>query len=495
MLFNSYQYLIFLPLVVVLYYAFPYRLRNLLLLFASYYFYMCWKAEYAVLIGLSTVTIYYAAKFIANSQSLLSKKIWLASSLVVNLGILFFFKYFNFFNESFKSVFNQLEISYSVEAIDYLLPVGISFYTFQSLSYAIDVYRGNKMPEQSLIRFALYVSFFPQLVAGPIERSTRLLPQFLLRHNFDYDKAVNGLRLIMWGFFKKMVIADRLAPLVEPIYAEPGKFDGGTLLVSTYAFTFQIFCDFSAYSDIAIGSALILGFSLMNNFDRPYFAVSLPDFWKRWHISLTSWFRDYLYVSLGGNRVSKARWYVNILIVFLVSGLWHGANWTFVAWGAVHGGLVILSRLTMPVREKLAKLSGLSRLPRFHKFMRILITFHLVVFAWVFFRAKDISQAFLILKKIALSAVDLLTFSIPWETLYNFSWISTRLKPEDLRLAFTFVLAMEMVHFLQREKSIESFVSNKPLLLRWGIYCVMIWVTVIFGIYGNNPTEFVYFQF
>ncbi len=495
MLFNSIEYLVFLPLVAALYYLLPFKMRNLFLLAASYYFYMSWKTEYAALIGLSTVSIYYGAFRIDRSREQTTRKIWLAACLILNLGILLLFKYMVFFSESLKAVLNPLGIPFDGATWDYLLPVGISFYTFQSLSYAIDVYRGKIQPERSFVRFALYVSFFPQLVAGPIERSTRLLPQFLVRHGFDAARMTDGLRLILWGFFKKVLIADRLAPLVDSIYSSPQSFDGGTLLVSTYAFTFQIFCDFSAYSDIAVGSALLLGFRLMNNFERPYFAVSVPDFWKRWHISLTSWFRDYLYIPLGGNRVSRTRLYVNILIVFLISGLWHGAAWTFVAWGGVHGVLMILSRVTTPLRERIAGRLGLSRIPRIHKLFRIFVTFHLVVLAWVFFRAQDISQAILILGKIARSAVDLVTFSIPWETLASFSWLSKKLNAADLRLVLVFVVAMELVHLFQRQKPMEKFFGDKPLPVRWGLYCLMIWSMIFFGIYGDNPTEFVYFQF
>ncbi|MCE7945771.1 MAG: MBOAT family protein, partial [Chlorobi bacterium CHB1] len=309
MLFHSLEFIIFFPVVVAIYFLAPLRFRQFFLLLASYYFYMCWKAEYAVLILLSTGIDYVAALHMHKTSG-------------------------------------RGNIFYEFPLFDILLPVGISFYTFQTLSYTIDVYRSEKTPERNFIKFALYVTFFPQLVAGPIERSTRLLPQFDHEHKFDANRVVSGLRLMLWGFFKKLVIADRLALYVNEVYNNPADYTGLPVIIATYFFAFQIYCDFSAYSDIAIGAARVLGFDLMKNFRQPYLAQSIGEFWKRWHISLSTWFRDYLYIPLGGNRVSRLRWYVNLMAVFLISGLWHGANWTFVVWGALHGSYFVLSLLT-----------------------------------------------------------------------------------------------------------------------------------------------------
>ena len=330
MFFNSLEFAVFFPIVVGLYLLTPERFRWTLLLAASYYFYAAWKAEYLILILVSTLIDYTVALRMEKASNPAKRRSWLIVSLCSNLGILFSFKYFNFFNDSVRTVFDQFNIFYDVPAFEVLLPVGISFYTFQTLSYTIDVYRGQRPAERHIGIFALYVAFFPQLVAGPIERSTRLLPQFFKKVELTYERTVDGLRLMLWGFFKKLVIADRVGAYVDVVYASPDDHSGMTVLIATYFFAFQIFCDFSGYSDIAIGSARILGYDLMDNFRRPYFSKSISEFWRRWHISLSTWFRDYVYIPLGGNRVVKWRWYYNLMVVFVVSGLWHGANWTFV---------------------------------------------------------------------------------------------------------------------------------------------------------------------
>ncbi|MCB0064655.1 MAG: MBOAT family protein, partial [Caldilineaceae bacterium] len=340
MLFNSLQFIIFFPAVVTIYFLLPHRYRWLLLLAASYYFYAAWQIEYTLLIFISTAVDYAMAHLMAQSEKLWHRRAYLGVSLLVNLGLLFGFKYFNFFNESVRATLNLFNIFYNVPAFQVLLPVGISFYTFQTLSYTIDVYRGKLAPERHFGRFALYVAFFPQLVAGPIERATHLLPQFHQPMTFNQTRIASGLRLLLWGMFKKVVIADRLALYVNQVYDHPGDHGALTLLIASYFFAFQIYCDFSGYSDIAIGAARVMGFDLMENFRQPYMARSIAGFWRRWHISLSTWFRDYLYIPLGGNRVARWRWYSNLFLVFLVSGLWHGAAWHFVIWGALHGLLV-----------------------------------------------------------------------------------------------------------------------------------------------------------
>ena len=298
---------------------------------------MSWKAEYIILIIISTLVDYIAGKKIYTSNSRKEKKFFLWLSILVNIGILFGFKYFNFFNESTGIIFGELNLFYNIPQLEVLLPVGISFYTFQTLSYTIDIYRGKTIPESHLGIFALYVSFFPQLVAGPIERSNNLLPQFKRYYYFEYNRVVSGLRLMLFGLFKKVVIADRLAEHVNQVYNSPDQYFGISIIMATILFAFQIYCDFSGYSDIAIGAARVMGIRLMINFNLPYSSRSISEFWKRWHISLSSWFKDYFYIALGGNRVVKWKWYYNLLLTFLVSGLWHGANWTFLLWGLLHG--------------------------------------------------------------------------------------------------------------------------------------------------------------
>jgi len=343
MLFNSLNFLFFFPVVTALYYMIPHRFRWILLLASSYYFYMCWKVEYIVLILITTLITYFTGLGIGKAKEKKKKKKYLVFCICSNLLILLIFKYFNFFNNSFKEIFDYFNIFYNIPSFNLLLPVGISFYTFQSLSYSIDVYNGQKEPEKHFGIFAVYVAFFPQLVAGPIERSTKLLPQFYNKIEFKYSQVTDGLRQMAWGFFKKIVIADRLSLLVNQVYNNADSYTGVPLIIGTYFFSFQIYCDFSGYSDIAIGAAKVLGIDLSKNFKYPYFAKDINDFWRRWHITLSTWFRDYLYFPLGGNRVSAKKWCYNILIVFILSGLWHGASWTFIIWGTLHGFFIIVN--------------------------------------------------------------------------------------------------------------------------------------------------------
>lgn len=356
--------------------------------------------EYVIIIIVSTIIDYFLAILIARQTTRKKRRKFLIISLISNLGLLFTFKYVNFFNDSIREVFNLINISYNIPAFKLLLPVGISFYTFQSLSYTIDVYRGQRNPEIHFGIFALYISFFPQLVAGPIGRSSQLIPQFYKNNTFDYERLVSGLKQILWGFFKKLVIADRVAIYVNAVYNNQINHSGITLLFATILFAIQIYCDFSGYSDIAIGSARILGYDLMENFRRPYFSKSLNEFWKRWHISLSTWFRDYVYISLGGNRVVKWRWYYNLFITFLISGLWHGANLTFIFWGLIHGTLVILEIWTEKFRGFITQCLKKLKLEIILSILEISITFCLVCFAWIFFRANTITDAMNIIFKI-----------------------------------------------------------------------------------------------
>ncbi|MEM1270711.1 MAG: MBOAT family protein, partial [Bacteroidota bacterium] len=446
MFFNSVEFLIFFPVVVGLYFATPHRFRWILLLAASYYFYMAWEPAYALLIAGSTVVDYFTARAMGSRATKRERRPFLWLSLAANLGLLGYFKYANFFAGSL----NALRVLPEVPYHDFLLPVGISFYTFQTLSYTIDVYRGARDAERHFGIFALYVSFFPQLVAGPIERSTRLLPQFFEHYGFDYERVASGLRLMLWGFFKKVVIADHVATYVDVVYNSPADHTGLTVWIATYFFAFQIYCDFSGYSDIAIGTARVMGYELMDNFRRPYFSKSIAEFWRRWHISLSTWFRDYVYIPLGGNRVSKGRWYANLMIVFLVSGLWHGANWTFVVWGGLHGLYLVVGLVTQPARDQawsrvvsnqqLQRMSFLPSGATVRKWVAVFVTFHLVVLAGVFFRAANVGEAWLLLGNMFQAGPMLPALPV----FGNF----------ELLLAFAGIGFMELVHLSERTETI-----------------------------------------
>lgn len=470
MLFNSTAFLLFFPIVVVIYYLLPkQQWRVLFLLLASYYFYMSWHPAYILLIVGSTLVDYWASLQMAKKAVQKERLPWLILSLSVNLGILFFFKYFNFFLDNINFLTGG-ELAY----LQFLLPVGISFYTFQTLSYSIDVYQNRLAPEKDLGRFALYVSFFPQLVAGPIERSTRLLPQFRKKIALSYENFSQGGQRIIWGFFKKVVIADNLAQIVDVVYTNPGDYHSLALLLATYCFTIQIYCDFSGYSDIAIGTARILGIDLMENFKVPYFATSIRNFWQRWHISLSTWFRDYVYLPLGGNRVPVRRWYANLLIVFIVSGFWHGANWTFIIWGALHGlyliGEIVLKKVNLP--------SLFS-----NRLLQTLICFHLVVLGWIFFRAQNLSEALYIIREISVCNFDLLSLK---SLVGHFDGAGRFLFLMGLLLSF-FPLDYWVHHYLQNQQ------ASLSRYLRIGVYSGLVAMIVLFGYWGE--VAFIYFQF
>ena len=384
MLFNSWQFALFFPIVFALYWGLPHKFRVWLLLIASYYFYMSWKAKYVVLILFTTLVSYFAALLLERADSQRTKRVILTGTLVACLGVLFVFKYFNFFAGAVADFLNMFAIKLHPTTLKLLLPVGISFYTFQTLSYVIDVYRGTTKPERNLGVYAVFVSYFPQLVAGPIERTNNLLPQIKAVHTFNYSQAVYGIKLMAWGFFKKLAVADVLAVYVDQIFTDLHTYEGSALLVAVFFFTIQIYCDFSGYSDIARGCSKMLGIDLMENFRSPYFSASIHEFWSRWHISLSTWFRDYVYIPLGGNRVSKFRHNVNFMLTFIISGLWHGASWTFVIWGAVHGLAQVIENACMSRKNEL---HGFARV------VRTAGTFVFVMFAWVFFRADTLSDA------------------------------------------------------------------------------------------------------
>ena len=398
MLFNSWQYLVFLPLVAVVYFLLPHRVRWGWLLLASYYFYMSWNASLVVLIGGTTLISWGAGLLMQREAEKRRRRLWLALAAVVSLGVLFFFKYFNFFSTSLTGILGVFGLPVSPLTLNLMLPVGISFYTFQTLGYVIDVYRGDLPAERHLGIYALFVSFFPQLVAGPIERATNLLPQFRVKHTPDPARMAWGLRYICWGLLKKVVIADGAAVLVNDVYNDLGSYTPMTWLVATLLFAVQIFCDFSGYTDIARGSACILGFDLMENFKAPYLARSVREFWRRWHISLSTWFMDYLYIPLGGSRVGRPRHLLNLFLTFLLSGLWHGAEWNFVLWGVYHGALMVIDTLLQPAVKRLDGRLRAKPARAVWVGAQVLFTFGLVCFGWLLFRANSLGDIATILR-------------------------------------------------------------------------------------------------
>ena len=389
MLFNSLTYILFFPIICIIYWSILPKFRNIILLIASYYFYMSWEPAYAILIMITSLSTWGCA--ILTDKNEKQKKLIITLCIIVNLMILFTFKYYNFAINTIASLVSLANFKLYIPHSDFLLPVGISFYTFQCIGYIIDVYRKDIKPERDLITYALFVSFFPQLVAGPIERAKNLLPQFHAKHTFDGDSFIEGLKMMIWGFFMKLCIAGNVAPYVDAVYNNVSNHNGTSFLLATFFFTFQIFCDFGGYSLIAIGTAKCLGFKLMQNFNHPYLSLSVKEFWRRWHISLSSWFSDYVYIPLGGSRCSQIKHYRNLIITMLTSGLWHGANWTFVCWGGLHGLYLICN-------SHYSKFT--NKKPIAPKLLRIIVTFFFISFAWIFFRANSISEAFIIIKSI-----------------------------------------------------------------------------------------------
>ena len=400
MVFNSVAFLIYLPIVLILYFALPKKLSWVMLLLASYYFYISWNVELIYLIVFTTLISWVSAMLIERVKSKGIKKLFLVLTLVTCLGILFFYKYFNFLSDSVVQALKAFGIGADPFHLDLILPVGISFYTFQTLSYVIDVYRGDVKTERNFFFYALYVSYFPQLVAGPIERPNNLIPQLHEHHRPNWENTKNGLRKMLIGFFKKVVVADLLATYVNAVYNDVAVATGLGVAIATVLFAFQIYCDFAGYTDIAIGCAEIMGIKLMQNFNRPYIAQSIQEFWRRWHISLSTWFKDYIYFPLGGSRCAKWKKMRNVMIVFMVSGLWHGAAWTFVIWGALHGLYQVIGSLLKPLREKALDAMHISQDAKEMVFVRQALTFVLVCFAWIFFRANSMADAMLLLKKL-----------------------------------------------------------------------------------------------
>lgn len=492
MLFNSLDFLIFFATVTAMYFLVPHRYRWPLLLGASCVFYMAFIPAY-ILILFTTIAIDYVAGMAIEDTSGRQRKNWLVLSIISTCLVLFIFKYFNFFNTNFAALAKTLRWNYSIDALKLILPIGLSFHTFQSLSYVVEVYRGRQRAQRNFGVYALYVMFYPQLVAGPIERPQNLLHQFETPHRFEYQRVADGLKLMTWGLFKKVVIADRLAIMVNHVYNEPFAYQGLPLIIATIFFAFEIYCDFSGYSDMAIGAAQVMGFRLMDNFNRPYFSRSVAEFWKRWHISLSTWFRDYLYIPLGGNRVTRRRRAFNLFLTFLVSGLWHGANWTFVIWGALHGAYVTIGNVTRGLRDNVRRAIGLTSTSRISRLWQTGLTFGLVTFAWIFFRARDANQAWYITthllsgipSQLPLVRSNLGNARDQLVYLGQGKWV--------FGIAILSILAMEGVHVLQRHGRMRHMLAEKPAWVRWPLYYGLVMSIFLFGVF--NRTAFIYFQF
>ena len=482
MLFNSIEFAFFLPIVFALYWFVTKRslkLQNAFLLVASYFFYGWWDWRFLFLIAFSSLIDYVVGLQLAQTSDRKKRQWWLSLSILVNIGFLGFFKYFNFFAESFSEAFTLLGEPIEATRLQLILPVGISFYTFQTLSYSIDIYRKKLEPTKNFISFFAFVSFFPQLVAGPIERASNLLPQFLKKREFKYAEGVAGCKQILWGLFKKMVIADNCAQFVNIIFEDPGAHSGSTLLLGVVLFSFQIYGDFSGYSDIAIGVARLFGFKLMKNFSFPYFSRNIGEFWRRWHISLSTWFRDYLYIPIGGSRGNKWQQVRNIFIVFLVSGFWHGANWTFLCWGALHALFFVPLVLMKKNRSYLDTVQTRWLFPSLKEGFLILFTYALTTLAWVFFRADSVSDAFLYFDGMFASSM----FSIP-----------ELFQQTKVKLVLIFIAAFMLMEWIGKneEFAIERTTQNWSMPLRYAFYYVL---AMIIFLFKGSQQEFIYFQF
>lgn len=482
MLFNSFEFLVFLPIVFLLYwFVFKGRqAQNMFIVVASYVFYGWWAYRFLVLIFITTLLSYLSGILIEKYRG---KAKWICgTNIAINIGILCYYKYVNFFADNLETLINQFGYQLDWVTLDVILPVGISFYTFQALSYTIDVYRRDTNATKDFIAFTSFISFFPQLVAGPIERSTNLLPQFLKPRRFDYTNAVIGLRQILWGFFKKIIIADNCAQLANSIFDNYQDCNASLLLLGALFFTFQIYGDFSGYSDIAIGTARLFGVNLMKNFNLPYFSRDIAEFWRRWHISLNKWFIDYVYIPLGGSRGTKAMVIRNILIVFFLSGLWHGANWTFVVWGLYNGIIIALLTLLNLNHKRSAIISEKRFFPPLKEFGQIFITFVLVVIGWIFFRAEDLTQA-----------VDYIANLCDSSIVYIPNFCDLGLSFIKLTYTLFFIVLLQLIDWTQRKQDFGLEISNvKYRPIRWSIYIIFL---LIFSVFAGGQEAFIYFQF
>ncbi|HLV23529.1 MAG TPA: MBOAT family O-acyltransferase [Moheibacter sp.] len=481
MLFNSFSFAIFFPIVFLVYWALgrkSYKWQNLFLLAASYFFYGCWDWRFVFLLAFSTALDYYSGLKIYDSQNKAARKTWLILSVGLNLGFLGFFKYYNFFIDSFADLLRNFGFEPHYSTLNIILPVGISFYTFHGLSYVFDIYNNRIKPTRNIVDYTLFVSFFPLLVAGPIERATHLLPQIEKARKFNYQNLVDGLRQILWGLFKKMVIADNAAIYANQIFANSDTASGSDLFLGAIFFTFQIYGDFSGYSDIALGTARMLGFDLLKNFNFPYFSRDIAEFWRRWHISLSSWFKDYLYIPLGGSKGGNWMRIRNTFIIFLVSGFWHGANWTFIVWGGLNALFILPSIILKTNRNNLDVVAKGRIFPSIKEGIQMLITFHLAVFAWIFFRAESVSHAFSYI-----------------QNMFSSSLLSMPTLNKSALATLVLIAFLVFVEWVGREHNygIEKTFFKQPRLLRWSFYAFVILLIGLFMQTHESP--FIYFQF
>lgn len=501
MLFNSYSFMLFFPVVVLIYFVIPKRTRYIWLLISSYYFYMGWNPKYALLIAISTVITYLSGILLERVKTEDKKSTWwdrakivVAFSFIFNLGILVFFKYFDFILQNLNSMLSAVGVEIINRPFDIILPVGISFYTFQALGYTMDVYRGEIKAEKNILRYALFVSFFPQLVAGPIERSKNLLRQ--IEHIdtiklWNYERVTKGFILMLWGFFQKMVIADRVSIIVDQVYDSYWMYGSVELILASILFAVQIYCDFASYSLIAIGAAKVMGFSLMENFNTPYFTRSIQEFWRHWHISLSTWFRDYLYIPLGGSRCSKGKKYRNVMITFLVSGLWHGASWSFIAWGGLHGAYQVVGDIIKPWKIRINEKFHVKTESFSYKLGQVLITFFLTDFAWIFFRMNSL--------KFSLDFIGrIITKWNPW-VLFDQSLYELGLSQQEMHvllIALVLLFLIDLVRF-KCKMTLDMFLAEQCIWFRWGIIFFIFFFIIVFGIYGPtfDAKQFIYFQF
>lgn len=501
MLFNSYDFMLFFPIVIFIYFIIPKKIRYIWLLFSSYYFYMGWNPKYAILIAISTIITYLSGILLNKLNNstppplLHLRKQWVvAGSFITNIGILIFFKYFDFILQNLNSILNVFGITAINKPFDIILPVGISFYTFQALSYTMDVYQGKIAAEKNFFRYALFVSFFPQLVAGPIERSKNLLKQIdniENLHLWNYENITHGIILMLYGLFQKMVIADRVSIIVDNVYDSFWLYGSIELIFATILFAVQVYCDFSSYSLIAMGAAKVMGFELMENFNTPYFSRSIKEFWRRWHISLSTWFRDYLFIPLGGSRCSKIRRYRNLMITFLVSGLWHGANWSFIVWGGLHGIYQIIGDLIKPIKNHFNNFFHVKTESFSYKFGQALITFVLVDFAWIFFRMDSFKNS-----------IKFIQFMVikwnPW-VLFNQTLYTLGLNQKEMHILLIALCVLFLIDLIRYKHNLllDIYLDTQCLWFKWGSIFFLFFSIIIFGIYGPefDAKQFIYFQF
>lgn len=489
MLFNSLDFAVFFPLVFLLYWivAKHLTLRNIYILIASYVFYGWWDWRFLFLIFTSSLVDFYVGRQLDKTDDKTKRKYLLYLSLFINLGFLVYFKYTNFFIDTFVDSFRLFGKTLEISTLNIILPVGISFYTFQTLSYTIDVYRGQLKPTKDPIAFFAFVAFFPQLVAGPIERASHLLPQFYKTYKFNYDQVKSGLLLMAFGLFKKMVIADRAALYVNEVYNNPSNYEGVETIVATVLFAFQIYCDFSGYSDIAIGAARTMGFDLMKNFNSPYLSKSITEFWRRWHISLSTWFRDYVYIPLGGSRNGRYRTYFNLFVVFLISGLWHGAAITFVIWGAIHGLIIVIEKAISKNKTAIYRRLRIDKNNISNKLFFIILTFTIVCFAWVFFRANSFADSQLIITGF---------FNNNFREVFGDNLYLIGLKENEFSVLMLTLISLVCIERYHKSNNLFNLLKKQALVFRWFIYVSIVFVITIFGVYGETiASEFIYFQF